>query len=31
MNLKLEMYEMGVPRGCLVVLCLGCEVEFGVV
>jgi hypothetical protein len=29
--LKLKMYEMGVPRGCLVVLCLGCRVEFGIV
>ena len=31
MNLKLKMYEMGVPRGCMVVLCLGCRVEFGIV
>ena len=30
-DLKLEMYEMGVCRGCRVVLYLGCGVEFGVV
>jgi hypothetical protein len=23
-DLKLKMYEMGVPRGCVVVLYLGC-------
>ena len=28
MDLKLEMCEMGVPRGCVVVLYLGCGVEF---
>ena len=27
-DLKLEMYEMGVPRGCVVLLYLGCKVEF---
>ena len=31
MYLKLKMYDMGVPRGCMVVLCLGCRVEFEVV
>ena len=31
MDLKLEMYEMGMPRGCVVVLYLGCRVEFGFV
>ena len=30
-DLKLEMCEMGVPRGCVVVLYLGCGVEFGFV
>ena len=27
--IKLKMYEMGVPRGCIVMLCLGCGVELG--
>ena len=31
MDLNLEMYEIGLPRGCMVVLYLGCGVEFGVV
>ena len=30
-ELKLEMYEMGMPKGCVVVLYLGCRVQFGVV
>jgi hypothetical protein len=30
-DLKLEMYEMGVPKGCVVVLYFGCGEEFGVV
>lgn len=28
---KVEMYELGVPRGCVVIFYLGCRVEFGVV
>ena len=31
MDLKLEMYDIRVPRGCVVVLYLRCGVEFGVV
>jgi hypothetical protein len=29
-DLKVKVYEMEVPRGCMVVLYLGCKVEFGV-
>ena len=29
-DLKLEMYEMGAPRGCVVILYLWCKVDFGV-
>ena len=31
MDFKQEMYEIGMPMGCMVVLYLGCGVEFGVV
>ena len=27
MDLKLEMYEMGMPKGCVIVLYLGCGVR----
>ena len=30
-DLQLEMYVIGVPKGCVVVLYLGCRVEFRVV
>jgi hypothetical protein len=29
MDLKLEMYETGMPKSCVIVLYLGCGVEFG--
>ena len=30
-DLKLEMYDIGVPRGCMLMLYLQCRVKFGVV